>query len=260
MPLPSMSATIERRLLINYRVDPEVLARVVPAPFRPQLVRDAGVAGICLVRLGQLRPIGFPRRLGVTTESAAHRIAVEWDSPDRPEGVSRGVYIPRRDTSSRLTALVGGRLFPGDHHLARFVVDERQDHLAVSFESIDGGANVAVHAQVTDEIPTGSIFASVTEASAFFENSPLGYSANRQRDRYHGVELACAGWKVEPVEVADVRSSWFEDPSRFPPGSAELESGLLMRDIPAMWKAHGSVADTAVAPRTGQPMVARSSP
>ena len=39
---PVMTATIERRLLINYQVDPEVLTRVLPAPFRPHLV--GGVA------------------------------------------------------------------------------------------------------------------------------------------------------------------------------------------------------------------------
>lgn len=109
MPRPVMVGTIERRLLVNYRVDPDLLARVVPAPFRPQLVGGVGVAGICLIRLGHLRPVGVPSGLGLTTENAAHRVGVEWDEPD---GIRHGVYIPRRDSSSRLTALVGGRLFP----------------------------------------------------------------------------------------------------------------------------------------------------
>ena len=46
---------------------------------RPQLVEGRAVAGICLIRLGSLRPKGLPASLGVTTENAAHRIAVEWD-------------------------------------------------------------------------------------------------------------------------------------------------------------------------------------
>src|SRR5215212_4816029 len=95
---PVMTATIERRLLINYQADPEVLARVLPAPFRPHLVGGVGLAGICLIRLGNVHPAGGPG-VGITTENAAHRIAVEWDTADGPE---RGVYIPRRDTSSRL--------------------------------------------------------------------------------------------------------------------------------------------------------------
>lgn len=93
-----MVGTIDRRLLINYRVDPDVLARLLPEPFEPQMVRGAGLAGICLIRLSDLRPTGAPAALGVTTENAAHRIAVEWDDG---EGRRHGVYIPRRDTSSR---------------------------------------------------------------------------------------------------------------------------------------------------------------
>jgi hypothetical protein len=89
-----MTGEIERRLLVNYRVDPAALRHVLPDRFRPQLVGGAGVAGICLIRLGGLRPRWTPAplsRLGLTTENAAHRIAVEWDGP---AGVESDVYIP----------------------------------------------------------------------------------------------------------------------------------------------------------------------
>jgi hypothetical protein len=52
MKAPALAAVMERRILINYRVDPDLLGSYLPAPFR-------------------------------------------------------------RDTSSRLAALAGGRLFPG---------------------------------------------------------------------------------------------------------------------------------------------------
>ena len=125
MRAPVMVGTIERRLLVNYRVDPEVLAAHLPAPFRPQVVHGVGIAGICLIRLGHLRPQGLPAAMGTTTENAAHRIAVECDGD---AGREHGVYIPRRDSSSRLTALVGGRLFPGEHHRGRFSVHEGFGH------------------------------------------------------------------------------------------------------------------------------------
>src|SRR5215217_4728686 len=110
-----MEGVIARRLLVNYRVAPEVLARLLPAPFRPQVVGGWGVAGICLIGLRAVRPRGLPAALGLASENAAHRIAVEWDEGG---AVRHGVYIPRRDTSSRLTTALGGRLFPGVHHRA----------------------------------------------------------------------------------------------------------------------------------------------
>ena len=91
MRIPTIQGLIDRRVLVNFRVDPDVLSRVVPSPFRPQTVNGFGVAGICLIRLKHIRPRILPSFLGISSENAAHRIAVEWDS----NGVTKtGVYIP----------------------------------------------------------------------------------------------------------------------------------------------------------------------
>jgi hypothetical protein len=192
------------------------------------------MAGICLIRLGHLRPVGLPAAAGITTENAAHRVAVEWDTP---EGPRRGVYIPRRDTSSRLTALAGGRLFPGEHHRARFRVQERDGRYEVAFTSFDGTAHVSVVASAVSELPEGSVFASMAQASAFFQEAPLGYSSTHRPGRYDGLELCCGRWRMEPLLVERVESSYFEDGAVFPMGAAQLDSALLMSDIPAIWKA-----------------------
>ena len=44
MRLPKVHGVIRRRLLVNFRVDPEVIARQFPAPFRPKLYRDTAIA------------------------------------------------------------------------------------------------------------------------------------------------------------------------------------------------------------------------
>ena len=233
--VPAMRGTIERRLLVNYRVDPAVLGRVLPAPFRPQLVGDVGMAGICLIRLGHLRPVGLPASIGFTTENAAHRVAVEWDGPD---GLCHGVYIPRRDTSSVLTRVVGGRLFPGEHFRSNFIVREQGGRYEVAFTSADGSARVAVTARDVARMPAGSVFASLAEASTFFQAGSLGYSANKRAGRLDGLELCSDGWHIEPVLIEQAESSFFEDEDAFPAGAAVLDSAFVMRDMPAVWKAH----------------------
>jgi hypothetical protein len=234
-----MAATIERRILINYRVDAGALSKVLPGPFKPQLVGGAGVAGICMIRLAHLRPARTPRWVGPTTENAAHRIAVGWAGPDGPH---QGVYIPRRDTASRFTVLAGGRLFPGEHHLARFSVDERDGHYRVGFESLDGSARVFIAARLCAELPPGSVFGSLAEASAFFRSAPLGYSAKRGLGHAEGLELHCDTWRVEPLMVEHAESSFFEDLTLFPAGTVEFDSALIMRDIPAAWRPRGPLA------------------
>ena len=64
MQIPVIRGVIDRRILVNYRVDAAVLARLLPAPFRPKLVNGAGMAGVCLIRLRDIRPRFLPRWLG----------------------------------------------------------------------------------------------------------------------------------------------------------------------------------------------------
>jgi hypothetical protein len=51
MQFPTMTGVIERRILVNYRVDAEVLRAFLPPLFQPKLIHGYGIAGICLIRL-----------------------------------------------------------------------------------------------------------------------------------------------------------------------------------------------------------------
>ena len=154
LQMPKVHGVIGRRLLVNFRADPEVIQRHLPSPFRPKLHAGHAVAGICLIRLENIRPKRFPRLLGLTSENAAHRIAVVWDDD---QGAHEGVYIPRRDTGSLMNHLVGGRLFPGEHQRARFQVEDTSDHIALRMDSADGRVEVDVVGRVGTELPATSI-------------------------------------------------------------------------------------------------------
>src|SRR5262245_52520938 len=200
--IPVIRGVIARRLLVNFRVRPEAAAKLLPRPFRPRLVRGWAMAGICLIRLESIRPKCLPAALGVSSENAAHRIAVEWD-----EGAlwNQGVFIPRRDTGSLLPRLAGGRVFPGVHHPARFRVSQTGDRIEVEMRSRDGRASVEVAARLAGEWPGGSVFASLEEASAFFEVGSRGWSLDPRTGALEGLALRAGFWRVEPLRVESVR-------------------------------------------------------
>ena len=79
MGIPVVRGVIDRRILVNYHIDPNVLAPLLPAPFRPKVVHGVGMVGIWLIRLNKVRPTSFPSWLGISSENAAHRTAVESD-------------------------------------------------------------------------------------------------------------------------------------------------------------------------------------
>ena len=234
MKIPVIRGVIDRRILVNYRVDPSVLAPLLPSPFRPKVIHGVGMVGICLIRLKKVRPTFLPSWLGISSENAAHRTAVEWDDNGT---VREGVYVRRRDTSSWLNSLAGGRLFPGIHRHAKFTVEETGDRYSVALRSDDGVTSMSVRGRRACRLPESSVFRSLEEASAFFQAGSLGYSATADPSRFQGLELRCLNWQVEPLEVEEVRSSFFEDESLFPEGSIAFDCALLMRGVEHEW--HG---------------------
>jgi len=231
MKIPTVTGTIDRRILINYQVDKDVLSNFLPNNFRPKLINNKGVAGICLIRLKNIRPKGMPKGIGISSENGAHRMAVEWTEDGQTK---EGVYIPRRDTSSRLNALAGGRIFPGEHHLADFTIDEKDGVYHVEFESKDG-TFMSIEAKETTNWNSESVFENVDCASDFFEKGAVGYSPDKSGQTFDGLELKTYNWKVTPLAITKVKSSFFEDETIFPKGSIKFDNALLMRSIEDEW-------------------------
>ncbi len=238
MRIPTIRGIIDRRVLANFRVDAKVLTKLCPAPFRPQTVNGVGMAGICLIRLKNIRPKLLPSFLGISSENAAHRIAVEWDSAT---GVQSGVYVVRRDSSSLLNALAGGRIFPGVHNRARFQVRETEQEYHIAMDSIDGSTHVSVDGRVTDDLPANSIFSNLKKCSQFFQDGAVGYSPANSDGKFDGMELRAFHWHVQPLDVTNVRSSFFDDRKVFPEGSVTFDNALLMRGIEHEWHSRASL-------------------
>jgi Uncharacterized conserved protein (COG2071) len=235
MGLPVIRGLIRRRILVNFRVDPRVMQIQLPSRFRPKLHRGHAIAGICLIRLEAVRPRLVPQLFGFSSENAAHRIAVRWQA----EGAEKeGVFIPRRDTGSAMTQIAGGRLFPGEHHRASFSVREGSGSIDLSMQSNDREVSMRVRGRLGGPLPSSSCFSSLAEASGFFEPGSLGYSVTSEAGRLDGIELRTHGWRVEPLQVEEVFSSYFSDPVRFPKGSVEFDCALVMRNVGHEW--HGA--------------------
>ncbi len=233
MKLPVIQGTIRRRLLVNFRVAPEVIQKLLPDRMRPKLLAGQAVAGICLIRLEHVRPRHVPAAMGIASENAAHRVAVLWD--DETGQSHEGVYIWRRDTGSVLNHLAGGRIFPGEHHKAHFDATMNDGHVALEMRSDDGEVRIEVSAHVSSALGSSSRFGSLEEASQFFAHGSVGFSVTSDPHRLDGIRLATSQWKVEPLAIDRWFSSYFSDERRFPKGSLELDCGLFMRDIEHEW-------------------------
>ena len=161
-----------------------------------------------------------------------HRVAVIWDE----DGASReGVSISRRDTSSQINHLLGGRVFPGEHHHASFSVMESDSEISLKMKSDDANVRVEIAGRIASDLPSTSVFSSLAEASSFFEGGSLGYSVTNDPGRLDGLKLQTRNWQVEPLEISSVYSSYFSDEARFPKGTIQFDHALIMRNVQHEW-------------------------
>jgi Uncharacterized conserved protein (COG2071) len=249
--IPTLQGIIKRRFLINFRADPKVVQQILPAPFQPKLHRGHAIVGICLIRLESIRPRWLPCPIGISSENAAHRVAVEWY--DVKNLLQEGAFISRRDTSSWVNVFAGGRLFPGEHHRARFEIQESGGHVEFGYRALDGSAEVRFSGSESYSLPAYSCFKNLEEASLFFRTGSLAYSLMHDSQRLDGIILQPREWQVRPFQVDHVFSSFFDDQNRFPKTSIQFDHALIVRDISHAWH---MAPDLATAPmHTAAPAV-----
>lgn len=236
--LPTIQGIIKRRILVNYRADKDIIQNILPKKFRPKLFQDKAIVGICLIRLEHIRPHFTPEFVGLSSENAAHRIAVLWENENGE--TCEGVYIPRRDTDSLLNHLVGGTIFPGEHNKANFEIAESENKIDFAMKSDDGKVFVKLKGEISEGFPVNSIFASIAEASKFFEKGSRGYSVTKSGNHLDGMDLEIKNWKVESLAVNFVESSFYNDETIFPKDSIEFDHALLMQNIAHEWHSAAS--------------------
>ena len=232
MKIPVLNGIIDRRILVNYRVRPDVVKRLLPSHLDPILINGYASAGICLLRLKDIGMKYSPSLLRITSENAAHRFLVKYKHEGRE---TCGVYIPRRDTDSTLNVLLAGKIFSWPHYPARFETKERNGDYTVKMESEDHNTSLNVQASLTDVFPANSMFDSIDHASRTFQSCPVGISPSTTPNQFKTIQLKTMTWSVKPLQVHKLQSSFFEDRSLFPEGSIHFDNALLMEGIAHEW-------------------------
>jgi hypothetical protein len=244
--LPVLEGVIARRVLLNFRADPALVQSLLPQPLLVQRHRAAAIVGICLIRLEHLRPKGMPELLGVAAENMAHRAAILYPAE---EGMRPGVFVWRRDTNLNVVHLLGGRAFPGIHQRARFLVQQRDQGLAMTVRTRRGEADVAFHSATVSTWRPTPAFDSMAEASDFFRAGECGFSCSRRGNALEGLRLKSLEWEMSPLRLELERTAFFLNPQLFPRGSVEFDSALLMQHIAHEWHVvPAPEAETVTAP------------
>jgi hypothetical protein len=240
--LPILEGVIRRRVLLNFRADPSVIAPLLPAPLEVLTYNGLAIVGVCLIGMEQLRPKGLPGALGLSSENMAHRVAIRYPSS---HGMEDGVFIWRRETDQCLVSLLGGRLFPGVHKRADFTIDEVSDGLSMNVRTVGGEADVRFEASHATGWEPNSVFPRFDDAAEFFRRGDCGFSCSLQAGRLDGMQLKTLRWQMSTLRITKLYSAFFQDGGRFSSDLMHFDCGLLMRGIPHEWHEISQVPELA---------------
>jgi hypothetical protein len=222
----AVRGTIRRRLLVNAVVDPDEAAARLPAELRPHVTELGTVVGCCLLEIEHIRPDRVPAAAGRRLRAAAHRISVEWD--DRAGTTTVGVYVPVRDSDSRLAVALGGRWFPGTHRRASIDIAAPSGKLRWLVGDARGGSRYDI--RVTASIPPGAPGSTTCEPiGGTCLGATIGLSPDR-RGVLEGARMDTDHRLAREVTIEDLDSGFLAGFA-----TAHPAPSYLMRDVDVTW-------------------------
>lgn len=203
---------VRARILLLYRVDPSVAARLLPEGMHPRLHHDQAVGLMCYTRLGSLRSRFLPNQRAASDHLQV-RFAVERD------GASSS-WVLQRETSSWLGRRLGEHIVRGEYGRSRFHVQESTFELELRVEGERGEA-LYLRAENCGTSP-GKLVSTPHDLERYLGGcgavEPHDVLAP-EADRIDPSE----GFAPEPLSIFELRSSFFDNPELFPPGSATVD-------------------------------------
>ena len=231
--LPSVRARMHERYIVNVRVPPDALAAALPGCLDPQEVNGFGIVSFCVLDLRRISIAPVPPVAGPRSVSCAARYAV------LDEGGAPSVFVPERQTGSRLGAWFTRRGFSAPHGLVDIEVSSHPD----------GGAEVHVRDDGTPTFdawlrPRSSLeslaFDGVDDFAAFLAMGERSYGRSRHDGKLTVLDLHKSDAGYEPHMVERIGGSFIE---QWKAVGGEVDSAFRTTDARYEWRYYGLIPD-----------------
>jgi uncharacterized protein YqjF (DUF2071 family) len=224
-------------LSLNYAVEPDALAQVLPPPLEPEIHRGSAWVQVLMSSLREMRPKGLTGLAGFNFYQVSYRAAVHYRNA---RGAwRRGGYFVRSETNDALMRRIGNALVEFKFHAfgeADMVMAREGDQLTFAVDPLPafpGGRLVGVlDTQPLPGPPPGSVWPNLEELQF-----PLVecYDAFGVADGYMYVLTVDRGpWNARFVRPVELYCEAMQD-GVFA-GHARLDSVLHLRECPYRWR------------------------
>jgi uncharacterized protein YqjF (DUF2071 family) len=223
-------------LSINYSVDPDALAPLLPAPLEPEIWHGRAWVQLLMSSLRGMRPQGLAGALGVDFYQASYRAAVQLR--DRDGRVRRGGFFVRSETNDAIMRAVGNRLREFSFHefgLATMALVRDRDALvaAIDAKSPHGAVVGTFDTRPGHGAPKTSAWRSLDE---LFEPLVECYDAfGIADDHLYTLTIERGPWDARFAEVKELYAEYF-DTGALGGGAARLDSVLHVPRCAYRWR------------------------
>jgi hypothetical protein len=225
---------------VNYAVQPEALAALLPAPLEPEIHKNRAWVQILQSSLRDLRPPGMPSLFGVCFYQVSYRAAVRYRGGDG--SLRRGGYFVRSETNHPVMRAIGNALVEFKFH----------DFGEADMVMLRDGDRLTVGCDPAPAFPGGKIF-------GVFDTCPLAGPPRGTRwsslEDLHEPLVECYDalgvdgeggflyiltidrdpWNARFVKAEHFYSEYF-DTGPLGAGASELDSVLHIRECAYRWR------------------------
>jgi hypothetical protein len=236
-PIP-MVTRFRHSLVLAYAIPAPVLAALVPPGLTVDTYGEFGFVAIALVACEDLRPVGFPARLGRDYVLTGYRVFVRHH--DATGRLRRGLHILRSDTDRRSMVWGGNALTHYRYRRAAIRFVEQPGRIEVEIRTPGAQADLHVVAHVGDPsdgtvaLPLGSPFTGTTDARRFAGPLPWTFDREAETDSIVMIRGRRTNWNPQPVAVTVTECTFFSDP-RFDGIEPVLANAFHVADTEYRW-------------------------
>ncbi len=221
---------------VNYSVEPDALAALLPAPLRPELWHGRAWVQLLVSSLRGMRPQGLLAAFGVDFYQASYRAAVVWTDRDGRE--RRGGYFVRSETNDAVMRAVGNHLREFSFHgfgLATMAVVRDGDALVVAIDAASPhGAVVGTFDTAPGHgPPVGSCWRDLDELHVPLVECYDAFGI--ADDHMYTLTIDRGPWNARFAAVRELYVEYF-DTGPLGGGAARLDSVLHVPRCPYRWR------------------------
>ena len=227
-------------LSINYRVQPDALAALLPAPLEPEIHKGRGWVQVLVSSLRDLRPPGLPALFGTCFYQVSYRAAVRYR--DAGGTSRRGGYFVRSETNHPVMRAVGNALAEFKFHdfgAADVVMLRDGDRLTVGVDPEpafpDGRLVTVVDTRHRTAPPPGSSWSSLAELHDPLVECYDALGVDAEQGHLYILTIDRDPWNARFVEPQSVYSEYF-DTGPLGQGAAEMDSVLHLEECRYRWR------------------------